>query len=73
MESWSLEGNGVGIAIPSTAAFPPGISVHVAEVLLMETTVQRHLQGSFCRDVGDGLTLHLLIPLPACSPRVDQG
>jgi len=51
MESWSSEGNGVVTTIPSTACFPPGSSVHTAEVSSLETTVQRQLPGSFYRDV----------------------
>lgn len=73
MESWSSEGNGVGITIPSAAAFPPGGSVHAAEVSSLETTVQSHLPRSFCRDVAEGLTPYPLIPVPAGSPNVNQG
>lgn len=71
--SWSSERNRVGITIPSTVAFPSRGSAHAAEVSSLETTVQRHLPGSFCRDVGEGLTLHLLTPVPTRSPSMNQG
>lgn len=73
MERWSSEGCGEGIIIPSMAAFPPCGSEHVAAVFWLETMVQRCLPRSFCRDVAEGLTPHLFIPVPACSLGVNQG